>query len=336
MRKNHIGLVLLIVAILSVTVLVFYKKMMGKAIQPLPVQEVTLRLKYLNQTQFAGNYVAIEKGFYEENGLKVVVQPVDFAENTIDAAVAGKIDFGIVGADEVLLARAAGKPVKAVAVIYKINPAAVVTIAGKGIYQPKDLIGKKVGFQKGNPIEYQFEAMMKSKGLDISKIKKVYIDYSVNDLLIGKIDATTGYITNEPDLVVQGGKQPSTLLMADYGVNIYADVLFTTEKMIESKPGVVESMVRGTLKGWQYAIENENEAVDITMKYATDTTRSHQAFMLHNSIPLINSGLNNLGMMDQPNWDQLQNILFDVKLLTKKINTSDAFTLDFLNEIYIK
>jgi NitT/TauT family transport system substrate-binding protein len=299
-----------------------------------PTEKVSLRLKWLHQAQFAGNYVAAKMGYYTNQGLVVDLQPINLDENTIQAVADGKIDFGISGADDVILARAKGIPVKAIAVIYKINPAAVISLEGKGINEPKDLIGKKVGLQKGNPIEYLFNVMLESKGIKLSEVKKVAIGYDASELLTGKVDAIVGYITNEPDMVIQAGQKPKSILMADYGVNMYADVLFASDKLIETKPAMVERFVKATLDGWQYAIEHEVEAVDITLEYAKDSKKSHEAYMLRSSLPLIHSGESRLGMMTPAQWEQMQEILFKQKLLAKKIAVTDAYTMQFLNAIY--
>ncbi len=299
-----------------------------------PVEDVSLRLKWVHQAQFAGNYVAVQKGFYKDQGLNVDLQAVNLEENTIQAVAAGRVDFGISGADDVILARAKGIPVKAIAVIYKVNPAAVVSLQGKNILEPRNLIGKKIGIQTGNPIEYLYNVMMEGNGVKLSEVKKVAIGYDASEIINGKVDAIVGYITNEPDMIFQAGKKSDVFLMANYGVNMYGDVLFTSDKLIKSKPDLVERFLRATLSGWQYAIDHEEEAVDMTLKYAKDSKRSHEKYMLSSSIPLIHTGSNKLGVMDPTAISQMQDLLFKQKLLVKKINVADAYTLQFLNNIY--
>lgn len=298
------------------------------------LKEVSLRLKWINQAQFAGNYVAADKGFYADEGIKVDIQPIDLSEDTIQAVADGKIDFSVSGADEVILARAKGTPVKAVAVIYKINPAAVISLAENKIKTPEDLIGKKIGLQKGNPIEYLFDLMLENKGIKQSQIHKITVGYDASELLNGKIDALVGYVTNEPDMVVQAGQEPSSILMADYGVGVYADVLVTSDKLIQENPDLVQKFVSATLKGWQYAIENASEAVDITLSYAKDSSRSHETYMLTSSIPLINAGGLHLGVMDDAQWKLMQGMMTKQKLLTKTLDIADAYTNQFAEAAY--
>ena len=299
-----------------------------------PSEDVTLRLKWLDQAQFAGNYVAVEKGFYKAEGLNVSLAPYSYTDSSIDVVLSGEADFGIAGAEEILIARSLGKPIKAVAVIFKRNPAVAFSLKGSGITKPTDFVGKRVGIEKGVNVEYLYAVMMSKLKIDRSKITEVSVGQDASEFLAGKVDVSTGYVINEPQLVIEAGKDVNTILMADYGANMYADVLFTTDDTIANKPDLTKKVLSATLKGWQYAFEHEQEAVDLTLKYAKNSNRTHQSDMLRNSIPLINSGDGPLGWMSLDGWQQAQDILLNQKIMKKRIDVSDAFTLKFLGEIY--
>lgn len=298
------------------------------------LQDVTLKLKWINQAQFAGNYVAMNKGFYAREGLRVVTAPFTFESPAIDAVVNGSADFGITGADELVLARAKGMPIKAIAVIYKTNPVAAYALRESGIIKPQDFIGKRVGLERGLNVEYLYAAMMAKLGIDRSKVKEMTIGYDAKELLAGETDVSTGYIINEPNQVVEAGKEVTTILMADYGVNMYADVLFAREDTLQSKPDLVGRFLKATLDGWQYAIEHESEAVDMTLLYATTSSRTHEAYMLTASVPLIATGDSPLGWMDEAGWRNVQDILLEQKLLDTPITVTDVYTMQFLDSVY--
>lgn len=299
-----------------------------------PLQNVSLRLKWVHQAQFAGNYVAVEKGFYKAQGLNVDLQPINLEENTVDAVVEGKLDFGISSGDDLILARSKGKPVKVVAVIYKVNPAAVISLEENKILSPSDLVGKKIGIQKGNPIEYLFDVMLENKGIKQGQIKKVAIGYDASEILQGKVDAILGYITNEPDMIAQAGKKPSSILLADYGVDMYADVLFTSDKMIEEKPELVEKMVKATFAGWKFAIENEKKAVEDTLKYSATKSAGHEEYMLKSSTPLIHKGNSRLGEMDPVQWERMKSTLENKKMISKGFDVTSVYTNSFIQKVY--
>lgn len=299
-------------------------------------ENVNVVLKWAHQAQFAGNYVAVEKGFYKEQGVAPILIPYSENNKPIDSVVSGKATFGITGADELILAREKGLPIKAIAVIYKINPVAAYSLKSSGITKPADFVGKTVGLEKGINVEYLYSAMMSKLKIDRSKINEIPIGFTATELLDGKTDVSTGYVINEPHQAMEAGEETNIILMSDYGVNMYADVLFTTEDTIKNNPSLVERFLRATLKGWQYAIENSSEAVDITMEYAVNSTKSHERYMLNTSIPLINDGESPLGWMEKNKWNQVQNILREQKISTKEIDVAGAYTMEFLNKIYSK
>ena len=254
-----------------------------------PVDEVTVKLKWVHQAQFAGLYVAVEKGFYDDQHLKVNLAPFSFEEPTMDAVVEGKAEFGVKSASEIIGARAEGLPVRAFAVIYVDSPLCSYALKDSGIASPYDFVGKTVGLKPGQ-ITIAYHVMLDRLGIDRSDTTEVQIGYGVDELISGETDVSTGFSINEPHQAIEAGHDVNIMLFADYGVKVYDDVLFATEDTMNNNPELVERFLRATLEGWQYAIENEEEAVDIVLKYATDRTTSHEAYMLRQSIPLIHTG----------------------------------------------
>jgi NitT/TauT family transport system substrate-binding protein len=311
----------------------------AKPAEQQPLEHVTLELKWLHQAQFAGNYVAADNGYYADEGLNVTIEPGSLEVPPLSAVADGKADFGITGADELMLARAKGLPLKAIAVIYKINPLCAYSFKKSGITKPQDFIGKTIGIKRaadGTPLNSGiiYAAMMSKLGINRSRIKEVDIGYDAADLLAGRTDVSTGYIINEPDQVIMAGYDVNIILFADYGTNVYADVLFAREDTLTDRPDLVVRFLRATLRGWQYAIEHENETLDITMRYAANQSREHQAYMLRRSVPLIHTGDSYIGMMEKQRWQDLEDLLLDQNILAKRIDVDDAYTNEFLNNIY--
>ena len=298
-----------------------------------PPDEVTVKLKWVHQAQFAGMYVAAEKGFYEDQNLKVNLVPFSFEEPTMDAVVEGKAVFGVKSASEIIQARAKGLPVKAFAVIYKDSPLCCYSLKESGITEPQDFVGKTVGLKPGQ-ITIAYQVMLDKLGIDRSQITEVQLGYGADDLINGTTDVSTGFSINEPHQAIEAGYDVNIILFADYGVKVYDDVLFATEDTINNNPELVERFLRATLEGWQYAIQNEEEAVDMVLKYATDRTRSHEAYMLRQSIPLIHIGGSSIGWMERERWGHTHDILLGAGAIDKEVDIDEAFTMQFLKEIY--
>jgi len=300
-----------------------------------PNEEVTVKLKWLHQAQFAGMYVAVEKGFYEEQNLTVNLLPFTFEEPTIDAVIQGQADFGVKSASEIILAREEGEPVKAIAVIFKYSPLCLYSLKESGISKPQDILGKTVGLKPGQ-ITIAYQVMMNKLEIDRSQITETLVGYSVEELINGTVDVATGFSINEPHQVIEAGYEVNIMLFEDYGVQVYDDVLFAAEDTIINNPDLVERFLRATLKGWQYAIENEEEAIDFVLKYAPESNRGHEAYMLSQSVPLIHTGSSQIGWMESERWAYTSNVLLEAGVIDGELDISDAYAMQFLEEIYSK
>ena len=136
-------------------------------------EAVTLRLKWLNQAQFAGFYVAKEKAFYKSEGLDVNIQPGGPDFPAVQMVTGGNEQFGVTGADQILIARSKGVPVVALAVIYRRNPFVLFSLAKSGIKAPTDYVGKNVGVKIGGNEELIYRAVLaKSRDRQIASSPK--------------------------------------------------------------------------------------------------------------------------------------------------------------------
>ena len=299
-------------------------------------EKVNLNLSWVHQAEFSGNYMAKEKNFYKEAGLDVNIIPFNFEHSVVDLVVKDDVSFGIIGSDQLILARNDGYPVKAIAAIYKTSPAVMYSLKEKNIIRPQDFIGKTVGLEKGSNASYLYSAMMNNLNIDRSKIIEIETGHGVNEILSGKVDVSTGYIMNEPNLVEEAGGEVNIILMADYGVHLYGDVIFTTDYLIKNNPDLVSRFLKATLDGWQYAVENQEETAEVVFKYTSNnSTIEHQYYMLKDTVPFVVDGFSFLGWMERDHWERAHNLLLSQGLLSKIINTNDLYTVEFLANYYL-
>ena len=278
-------------------------------------------------------YVAVEKGFYKAQNLKVTLVPFSFEEPTLEAVVQGKATFGVKSASEIIQARAEGLPVRAFAVIYQDSPLCCYALKESGITRPQDFVGKTVGLKPGQ-ITIAYQVMLDKLGIDRSTITEVQVGYGVDELISGTTDVSTGFSINEPHQAIEAGYDVNIMLFADYGVKVYDDVLFATEDTINHNPELVGRFLRATLEGWRYAIQHEEETVDIVLKYATDSSRGHESYMLTQSIPLIHTGGSPIGWMERERWTQTHDILLQAGAIEEEVDMDEAFTMRFLTELF--
>jgi len=294
------------------------------------LEKISIRLKWLNQAQFAGFYYADKAGYYEDEGLDVTLNAggVDFP--AVQMVAGGSDHFGITGADQILLAREKEIPIVALAVIYRKSPFVLFSLKESGIDTPQELIGKKVGVKLGGNEELTYRALLKNAGVDSKQLEEIPVKFDITPLLTKQIDVWPGYAINEPITAEEQGHPVNLIWPSDYGVNLYADTLFTTEEMIRTKPDVVRKVVEATVKGWEDALKNPAQAVTYTLQYSDKLTREHETKMMNASIPLVKPDNNSIGFMDRAVWVAMQDLLLKQGFIKQSVDIDKAFTAEFL------
>ena len=293
-------------------------------------ESVTVRLKWFNQAQFAGFYVAKEKGYYKSSGLNVDIQPGGPDFPAIQMVSGGNEQFGVTAADQILIARSKGVPVVALAVIFRRSPFVLFSLAKSGIKAPTDYVGKNIGVKIGGNEELIYRAVLAKAGIDKAKLNEIPVKFDITPLLAGAVDVWPGYLINEVLAAREKGFDVNVVSPPDYGIDLYADTLFTTEKMLKEKPDVVRRFVTATLKGWTSAIAAPEEAAQITVKYGSKLTYGHELAMMKASLPLLQPDASPVGSMDAANWTAAQKLLVDAGFQKTPVDVSKAFTVDFL------
>ncbi|MBX9812437.1 MAG: ABC transporter substrate-binding protein [Burkholderiales bacterium] len=290
---------------------------------------VTVRLKWFHQAQFAGFYVAKEKGFYKEAGLDVALQPGGPDFPAIQMISGGNEQFGVTGADQILVARSREVPVVALAVLYRKSPFVLFSLKNSGIDAPEKFAGKRIGVKLGGNEELIYRAVLKKAG-STGPINEVPVKFDMTPLLTGQVDVWPGYVINEVLTAREKGFDVNVIWPSKYGINLYADTLFTTEKMLREKPELVQRFVAATLKGWNYAVANPEEAAKLTLKYGPKLTFDHEYAMMRESIPLLQPDKAPIGSMDPTAWKSLYDFLMQGGFIKKAVEVDKAYATNFL------
>jgi len=315
-----------VICLILVLILIIYKVKTTNHVEN--KNNVSLRLKWINQAQFSGFFMANSKGFYKGNNLNVKIEPGGPNISPVQMVVSGANDFGIVGADQIILARSKGIPIVAIGVIYKQTPEALISLKEKNITTPKDLIGKKIAVIYGND-EVLYNSFLSKQGIDRSKLKEVAQIPDVSQLLTNQVDVKMAYEMNDPVSLKIKGEETNVIRFRDYGVDFYADTLFTTEDMIKNHPDIVRNFVRASFEGWNYSIKNINETIDEVLKVNPNLNKEAQLGYLQASVPIITKD-EKLGFSNKDIWENMQKELINQKVMTESIDIDEAFTNDFL------
>lgn len=263
------------------------------------LDSVTLQLKWLNQFQFAGYYAAVEKGYYREAGLKVKIVPAKPDTEPMEEVLKGRADFGV-GTTDVVLLRAKGKPVVVLAVIFQHSPLVLLVRRDAGIEHLHDLEGKRVMIE---PHSAELFAYLKNESIPPSSLKITPHTFSPEDLIAGKVDAMSAYSTDEPFDLLRAGVDFLVFTPRSGGIDFYGDCLFTTEDRIRRHPKRVKAFRQASLRGWDYALENPEEIVDIILsRYVTQKSKEHLLFEAAQMRRLIYPDLIAIGYMNPGRW----------------------------------
>jgi diguanylate cyclase (GGDEF)-like protein len=230
--------------------------------------KVSLQLQWKNQFQFAGYYIAKEKGFYKEAGLDVEIKEYKSGVDVVADVVSGKSTYGI-GRSSILIDRNSKKPVVLFGALFQRSP--LVLISTKpDIKEITDLVGKKVMITEDAKNSASILAMLLSEGVNSTSYTTQKHSFNYMDLINQKTDSMASYTTNEPYLLKAKNVDFKIFDPKDYGFDFYEDILFTSEKEMHENPQRVKAFRDASIKGWLWALNNIQKSAKIIYdKYNT-------------------------------------------------------------------
>ncbi|WP_299016025.1 GGDEF domain-containing protein [uncultured Photobacterium sp.] len=278
------------------------------------VENVTLQLRWLHQAQFAGFYMAKEKGFYRDAGLEVMIVAGNTNKVPIKEVLKGNADFGV-GNTEVLVAYGHGFPVTALGAIFQQSPSVLVTKTDTDIQTIHDLTGKRVMMISGIE-DAELIVLLDRNHIALTDLEQVTTSTDINDLLSGKVDAFNGYLTNEPYYLKERAKEALIFNPADYGIRFYSDVIFTHQELADTKPNIVDGFLAASIRGWYYALNHIDETLNvIEQQYHPQKSRTHLEFELKTAAQMIMPELVEIGHMNTARWQTIANELSALNII---------------------
>lgn len=233
-----------------------------------PTHEVRFFMTFVPNVQFAPVYVAEGKGYFADNGLSVSIEHGDEPIG-VDLIATGDRDFGLISGEQVLAARANGRPVVSIYEWFQKYPVGIVYPEGAGISTVHDLAGRNVGIPGRFGASYSgLTALLSANGMTEQDIDLEEIGYNAPEVFcVGGVEASVIYVNNEPLQIARraddgecGDVTSVAVFRVSDAVDMVSNGLITSEAMITEQPGIVEAMVRAFDAGLRDAIRNPAEA----------------------------------------------------------------------------
>ena len=290
-------------------------------------KDIKVQLRWKHQFQFAGYYMALHKGFYEDVNLNVKLLEGDEKIDVVKTVLSKKADFGISNSS-LILDYMKGLDVLNLGAIFQHSPNILLTT--KDFKSPVDLARDGKIALMGGDQDIELKAMFSKEGIDLSKVKFVTNENYFENFIEGKIEAINSYISNEPFVLNQKGLDFKIIDPRDYGLDFYGDTLFTSKLFYNNNYETVSAFRTATLKGWEYALENIEESVDVILKYYNTQNKSKEALIYEaNTLKkLINNDLVEIGHINRGRWENIALVYKDLGLVKSLSKFDDFFYIE--------
>lgn len=303
--------------------------------------EVSLALDWFPNSNHAGIYVALNNGFFEDEGLEVNVYTPSDPASVLQSVGAGRDDFGISYQTDLLQARSNGVQVVSIMGIVQHPLNSIMTLSDSGITRPSQLRGKKIGYPGIPSNEGLLATMLESDGLSISDVQLVDVGFAlVQALASNSVDAIIGaYWTHESIVLELEGIPVNIIRMEDWGVpDFYELVLITGDFTVKSRNEIAQKIVRALKRGFDHAYSDPQGSIDDLVMLGgdavlTDVERRGVELLL----PMwMDPDSPSFGWQETSRWNSFGDWMKSQGLIANDLDVSKAFTNEFIEAIQEK
>ena len=294
-------------------------------------RRVKLPMGYIPNIQYAPFYVAVDKGYFEDEGIEI---EFDYSFETDGVALvgAGELPFAVASGEQVLLARTQGLPVVYTFAWYQQFPISIISTPELNIKEPADLRGKKIGLPGLFGANYiGLQALLFSAGLTAADVTMDAIGFNqVEAFATGQNNIVVVYSGNEPIQLQAQGVALTELRVADY-VQLTANGIISSEKTIAEEPDLVRALSRALAHGIEDTIANPDEAYAISTKFVdnlADMDKDVQMQILMSSTEFWVA--EQTGYSDPQAWENMNDLLVKMELIPEPLDLTKAFTNEFI------
>lgn len=295
--------------------------------------QVSLQLSWLHSTQFAGSYIALDRGWWAEGGLEVSLLQGGPNAPVEPPVVSGTALVGISAADYTAAAVAEGAPFKIIGVAMQNNPFAITSLTENPVNVPADLEGKRIGMALANtPV---LQALCTLNDVDFDAIEIVPTQYSPQPLVAGEVDCLLSWETDLPVALTIQGVDNTTMLLADHGYAVHSQTYIVTEESLANRRDEIVALMAGEVRGWDAYREDTDAATDLTLAMFPDAglDLETQRLQAARQVPLMFSDLTDANGFGWWSDDTVAANIETLALLDRTV-TPDLWDRSILEEVH--
>ena len=242
------------------------------------LEKVSLQLQWKHQFQFAGFYMAKEKGFYRDVGFEVELKEFEDNTDTVGDVCSGKSTFGL-HFPSLILEKSQGKDIVLLSAILQSSPHVLVSLKSSGIKSIEEFKNKKIMVSSGESQNASFTSMLASADLSSNDMISIPHTFDLKDLLSRKTDIVSLFRSNELYTLDRMGVEYDIWDPKEYNLDFYDVILFTSNANLNKSPEAVKSFRDASLKGWKYAFEHIDETINLILQKYNTQNKTKEALI---------------------------------------------------------
>jgi len=318
--------------------LVFVATAIGTAMAAEKVP-VRFSLDWIVGGRHAGWFTALEKGYYDEAGLKVTISRGYGSEDGTRRLMSGESDINFNDIAGIVLARSRqGAKIKVAGVIYAKHPSVIFTLKKSGIKTPKDLEGKTIVDSPGSTQVVLFPAFAKAAGIDAAKVNWLLVPPDAkNQMLLSEKAQGMGIYVMQRPILEKGAAALGGIDQISYGdyLNMYGNGILVNEDFLKKNPDAVKKFVKASIKGFLYAFDHPDEAAGFVLKNQPlldrEVTKA-EGLIVRDIAWSPEAKQHGLGYMDEARMRTTRDLMFQLFDLKNPVALEDLYTNKFLTE----
>ena len=300
------------------------------------LQKTSIQLMWLDQFEFAGFYMAKEKGFYENSGLDVELKKFSVETEVTKEVIEKRADFGT-SSSSLLVDISENKDVLLLGSIFQSSPLILLALKDSNINYIQDIKNKKVMLTKEQQKFATLQSMLISKGITLNDVQVLDHSFNIDDLINKKTDLMLSYTTNEPFLLKEKGYESQIFHPKDYGFDFYEELIFTTKEFAQNNPKLVKDFYKATIMGWEYAFNNIDETAKLIHKKYNPQNKSFESLIFEaNEMKKLAFDKNGkIGTITQERINLIINTYRVMGLIKENLNSEDIIYTKHLEDNFL-